>query len=181
MKYTLHHYRGRGLAKALHRSNNKTCTIQFPSRTVLSDFQRTCVCSWGWRDNGIRYTVCVCVCVCSRVHPLQRRCGFQGCLSAESFDDLIWVDQMNHTFYNATTHTSDRDLTTQTPSLPKQPLHLPSQHRDLAIVGQLWTNESIDLRHEHLTSQGEASVTLGGWGSSPHVTLCCMTVQYRPE
>lgn len=52
---------------------------------------------------------------------------------------------MNHTFYNAATHTSDRHLTTQTPSLPRQPLHLPPRRYDLAIVGQLWTNESIDL------------------------------------
>lgn len=153
MKYTLHHYSGRGLAKALHRSNNKTCTIQFPSRRV-------------------------CVCVC----PLQHRCGFQGCLSAESVDDLIWVDQLNHTFYSAVAHTSDRDLTTQNPAslsnfYTPHPLN-PKTSRlsdSCRQMNQLTSDRALDIT-------SEASVTSGGEKKcSHHVTLCCLTLQSRPE
>lgn len=106
MKYTLHHYSGRGLAEALHRSNNKTCTIQFPLSA---------------RFECLSLGPCVCVC---GVRQVPSRCGFQGCLSAESLDDLIWVDQMNHTFPSAAGHTSPRHPPTQNPPrrLPRKPL-----------------------------------------------------------
>lgn len=70
---------------------------------------------------------------------------------------------MNHTFHSATTRTSDQDLTTPNlkslsslyglPQIPLRPPPPTNFHYDLAIVGQLWTSESIDLRHERLTSQ----------------------------
>lgn len=108
------------------------------------------------RDAGIRYIVFVCWCVCVPI-SLQHRCGFQGCLSAESLDDLIWVDQMNHTFNSAVTNTSDRDPTTQNPASHSNfynpPSPPPPPNHDLPIIAQLRTNESIDLRHERLKSQ----------------------------
>lgn len=79
----------------------KHCTAQIIKHAqfnfLLSPFWVSfvvCVEMTGWRDKV--YSVCV-----------SYRCGFQGCLSAESLDDLIWVYQTNHTFCSTSARTSD--------------------------------------------------------------------------
>lgn len=88
---------------------------------------------------------------------------------------------MNHTFYSTTAHTSDRDLTTQNPASLGNlytPPPSPPQHQDLMIVGQLRTNESIDLRHERLTSKVKHLSLRGG---KAVIMLPCAVEQCRPE
>lgn len=193
MKYTLHHYRGRGAWL-------KHCTAQIIKHAqfnfLLGPFWvsfRVCMCVWGdgrWRDKVYRARVCVSASPLAQMwFPRMSECWEPW------WFNMGWPNEPHLTQRRgphiwpwsdrSKTPASLGDLCTPPPT-PRHTQSLPPKETS-RLSDSCGQNESIDLRLEHLTSQlkhlslqgSECVCVCGGGLGTVLIMLSCDVCQRK--